>query len=374
MKIYIYLIVFVILLGLLMSTKDNEHNRGHYIVFCSVVLLFIAVFRSPEWFADKYSIDSLSYKEMFEVNYDLGWKEFWNMVNQSRSGDGLAVDIGYYGLMAIMGFFTRSYYVFSFITDLIFFVPFGIILYRYSNSMRQLIFAFVFFIAFLLTGFIGGGRQCFAMGFDMMSMLAVIDRKKLRAILCFLLGLTIHFSSLLFLIPLLMIWFNIKPKTLKIIHGICFALVPLVLIIPGQIIVFLGNLSGVERYSNYGMEIQGGATTFIVLIELLSLFCLFSIKKTDLQEKPSIRYFYVMAPLFTVLAPLIFANGAMIRLSAYYHNFLVLLLPMAIDCMFIEKNRNIIYFIVIVSLAFLTVSDGGMEYYFFWQYPRGLRM
>lgn len=374
MKINLVLIPFIIILGLLMSSNDNKHNRGIYIVLCSMVLLFIAVLRSPEWFEYRYHIDTLTYKELFEANCDLGWKEFWNMVSQSRLGNGPEVDIGYFGLMAIMGRLTHSYYIFSFIADLVFFVPFGIILYCYSTCMRQLVFAFVFFISFLLMGFVGGGRQSIAMGFDLMAFLAVIDRKKWRAILFFLAGVTIHFSSLLFLIPLLMIWFNVKPKTLKIIHIICFALVPLVLIFPGQIVVFMGSLSGVERYANYGVEVQGGATTFIVLIELLSLFCLLSIKKNDMQNNPYIRIFYVMVPLFTIIAPLIIANGAMIRLSAYYHNFLVLLVPMAIDCMFKEKDRRIVYIIAILALAYLTVSDGGTEYYFYWQYPGVLSM
>lgn len=374
MKINLVLIPFVIILGLLMSGNDNKHNRGVYIVLCSMVLLFIAVLRSPEWFEYRYGIDALSYKELFETNCDLGWRGFWNMVYQSRLGNKTEVDIGYFGLMAIIGWLTHSYYLFSFIADLIFFIPFGIMLYRCSTSMRQLVFAFVFFISFLMIGFIAGGRQSFAMGFDLMAFLGVLDRKKWKAIVFLLIGVTIHFSSLLFLIPLLMIWFKVKPKAIKTIHVICLALVPLVLVFPDQIIVLMGNLSGVERYANYGMEVQGGATTFVVLIEILSLFCLVSIKKTDMQYNPYICAFYVEIPLFTIFAPLIIANGTMIRLSAYYHNFLVLLVPMAIDCMFKEKDRKIVYFIAIITLAYLTVYGGGTEYYFYWQFPRALNM
>lgn len=374
MKINLVLIPFIIIFGLLMSGQDNKRNRGFYIVSCSLILLFIAVFRSPEWFEYRYYIDTLTYKELFEANCDLGWKEFWNMVLQSRLGNGPEVDIGYFGIMAIFGRLTHSYYFFSFFTDLFFFIPLCIILYRYGTSMQQLIFAFVFFISFMLTGLIGGGRQTIAIGFDLMAFLCVIDRKKWKAILFFLIGFSIHKSSLVFLIPLLMIWFNVNPKILKIIHIVCFALVPLALVISGQIIVFFGNLSGVERYANYGAEVHGGATTFIILIEFLSLFCLVSIKKADLQNNSYIRFFYVMAPLFTIFAPLIIANGAMIRLSAYYHYFLVLLVPIAINCMFKDKHRNIVYFIAILALAYLTVSDGGMEYYFYWQYPGALNM
>lgn len=369
MKIYLILIPFVIIIGLLLSSHDNKRNRELYIALCSMVLLFVAVLRSPEWFFYRYQIDSLSYKELFEASCDLNWKGFWNLVYQSRLGDGPEIDVGYFGFMALIGWLTRSYYVFSFVADLIFFIPFGIILYRYCISMRQLIFAFIFFISFLLMGFVGGGRQNVAMGFDLMALLSVINRNKWKSIVFFLIGVTIHMSSLAFIIPLLLIWFNVNPKTLKIMHVVCFSFVPLVLIIPSQIVGFLGNFSGVGRYANYGMEAQGGATTFVVLMEFLSLFCLVSIKKNDIQRNPAIHFFYTMVPLFTIIAPLIIANGTMIRLSSYYHTFLALLVPMAIDCMFTEKNRNIIYFVAIATLTYLTLKDGGTEYYFYWQYP-----
>jgi len=46
----------------------------------------------------------------------------------------------------------------------------------------------------------------------------------------------------------------------------------------------------------------------------------------------------------------------------YYHIFLVFLVPFAIDCIAKRRYRNIIYFIAIGALVFLTVSGGGMRY------------
>lgn len=177
-----------------------------------------------------------------------------------------------------------------------------------------------------------------------------------------------HLSSFLFALPLLMAWYQIKPATLKKIHLVCFLLFPIVLMFPNQIIVFMGESAGMERYANYGEGgIQGGIGAFMVLIELLSLFCYIAIKKKDLQSSYIESVFYAMTPFFTFFAPLIRANGSMIRISLYYHIFLIFLVPFAIDCMFKKEMREMVYNISIAALALLTVMGGGLTYYFYWQ-------
>jgi len=353
---------------LLLSNNDNAKNRKLYIVFCSIVLILVASLRSAEWMAFKYNIDTLNYKNYFETYLEMNWEECWTLAYDRYFGHGGESDIGFIVLNKIIGWFTHSFYVYSIIVDLIFFVPFGIVLYRYSDSIRQLIFAFVFYIALIQVLLIGGGRQMFAIGFDIMALLAMANRKTWRSIIFLLLGVSIHFSSFLFLVPLLMIRFETNPRILKLLHIGCFLAFPVVLLFRNELIVFMGEAVGVEKYANYGNhEIQGGATTFIILIELLSLFCFIAIKRKDLEKKDNMRLLYVMTPFMTLLAPLIHADGAMIRVSLYYHLFLSLLVPYALDCVFKEMNRSIAYVAAVVGLAFFALQGGGMEYYFFWQ-------
>lgn len=368
MHINLILIPFVIILGLFFSSNDTPRGRRNYIIVCSAILMLVAALRSPEWMTDTYHIDTLNYKDMFESTFDMGWSEFWQTFYLRYFSGADENDVGFIALNKIIGIFTHEFWMFSLIADLIFFVPFGIILYRYCSRVRQIMFAFIFYIALIQVFFLGGARQMFSIGFDMMALLAVIDRRRIRAIILFLVGVSIHFSSLLFAIPLLAIWFNIKPSLLKNIHVICFALFPIVLAFPNQMIQFMGNTVGMEKYSDYGTRaIQGGSETFIFLIELLSLFCLVAIKRRDLVSSQKIRTFYVMAPLLTLLAPLIISNGTMIRISLYYHLFLALLVPFAIDCAFGTKNNGVVYVIAIGALSALSLAGGGMTYYFFWQ-------
>lgn len=366
MHINLFLIPFVIILGLTWPQKENKISRLIYIILCSIPLIFIAAMRSPEWMTYKYNIDTLVYKEMFENSFYTSWNELWQQIHLRYVGHENEFDTGFTALTKIIGLLTHDFYIYSLLADLIFFIPFGIILYRYCSNIMQIMFAFVFYIALVQVFFFGGARQLFAMGFDLMALISIIDKKRIRTIILFLIGLFIHFSSLLFLIPLLMIWLEISPTILKIIHFASFVLFPVVLTFPNELIVFMGNALGIEKYAEYGKNaIQGGATTFIFMIEILSLFCLIAIKNKDLLQNKTLQTFYVMAPLFTFFAPLIRSNGSMIRISLYYHIFLALLVPFAIDCIF--KDRKFAYFVAIGALAFLSLSNGGMIYYFFWQ-------
>ena len=368
MRINLILIPFVIILGLLLSNNDNAKNRRLYIVLCSMVLLFVAAMRSPEWMTKTYRIDTFVYQIQFENTADLSWDGFWATVYERywlHEGEN---DIGFVALEKIIGLFTHSFMVFSLVADLLFFIPFGMILYRYSTSIRQIIFAYVFYIALVQIFLLGGGRQNFAIGFDMMALLAMADRKTWRAIIFLLLGMSIHFSSFLFLLPLLMIRFKTNPQVLKLLHLSCFLLFPIVLLFPNQIIVFMGESIGIEKYAKYGnREVQGGATTFIILIESLSLLCFMAIKKINLEKNDNMRLLYVMLPFMTFLAPLIHSNGAMIRISLYYFLYLTLLVPYALDCMFKKESRRVVYAVAILALSFLALQGGGMRYYFFWQ-------
>lgn len=368
MHINLFLIPFVIILGLLFGTNDNKRNRLLYILSSSVVLVFVAAMRSPEYMTYMYGIDTLNYQRFFEQSFDMGWDEFWEAVRARYVGLNDEADVGFLGLNKIISYFTHDFHIYSIYADLIFFIPFGVLLYRYCTSMKQIIFAFVFYVALIQVFFFGGARQIFAIGFDLMALLSILRNKRIRSLLLLLVGVTIHFSSFLFLIPLLMIWYDANPRVLKVLHLSFFLLFPIVLMMPNTIISFMGNMVGSEKYADYGSHaVRGGATTFIVLVELMSLFCLAAIKVRDMRDSKILKDFYIMAPLFTVLAPLIHSNGTMIRISLYFHLFLTLLIPFAIDCMFKTDNRRIVYFLAIGLLSFFALADGGTLYYFYWQ-------
>lgn len=367
MPINIFLVLFIILGGLLLSQKDNKGTRKFYIVICISVLNFTAAMRSPEWMTGQYGIDTTNYEEYFGKYSELGVEGILMEAYLRYFGGEGDGDIGYVLINKVIGLCTNSFYIYSLIANLIFFIPFGKILYRYTTNIVQIMFAFVFFIAMLMVFFYAGARQIFAIGFDMMALMALINKNILKTILLYIIGITIHFSSIIFIIPLLLIWLDLKPKRLKQIHLICILLFPFVLIFPNQLLAFMGNAIGMEKYAKYGEGVsEGGTSTFIFFIEMLSLFCLLAIKEKNLHNNEIARQFYVMTPLFTFFAPLIHANGSMIRISLYFHLFIFFLVPLGIECMFKEKDRKLPFSVAIVSLALYAIYT-GLDYYFFWQ-------
>lgn len=368
MHINLFTIPFLIILGLLFGQRDTSNNRRWYIILGSTILILVAALRSPEYMTNTYSIDTLNYLDYFEQVFSMDWSEFQRLFYMRYFMGMDEYDVGFLVLNKLISLFTHKFWIYSLLADLLFFIPFGIILYRYCTKSSQIMFSFVFYISLVQIFFLGGARQMFSLGFDLMALLAVIDRKQIRAIIFFLIGMTIHFSSLLFALPLLAIWFNMKPGFLKTLHAFCFIVFPIVLMFPNQMIQFMGSSVGMEKYADYGSNaVQGGSETFIFLIEALSLFTLFAIKREYLLTNRSARVFYVMAPLLTFFAPLIISNGSMIRISLYYHLFLALLVPIAIDCAFGKSGRVIAYIVAISALSLFSLSGGGITYYFFWQ-------
>ena len=136
---------------------------------------------------------------------------------------------------------------------------------------------------------------------------------------------------------------------------------------PNQIITFMGNAIGIERYVQYGTNaVQGGASTFIILIELLSVFCFLALDSDFLKEHPTLRNLYTMIPLLTFFGPLIRSNGSMIRICMYFYLYLCILVPFGIDRFLPKKRQSIAYAIVVFVLVFLVLRGGAMDYHFMW--------
>ena len=74
---------------------------------------------------------------------------------------------------------------------------------------------------------------------------------------------------------------------------------------------------------------------------------------------------YAVLPFMTALIPLTSVDGALNRVSLYFHIYLMLLVPIAIELLF-PKDKRLVYSFAIVVLALLCISQ-DFTYYFFWQ-------
>lgn len=359
-----YLIYSIIIISALLFGQfgNTPKNRKIFIVFNLSILILEVVLRSLSVGSDTHV-----YYQLFRSFSSMSWGEVWDQFVQRYTVGGTE-DIGYIVLVKIIGSITHSWFVYTFLTDLMFFIPFGKLLYRYTKDLWQLTLGLLIYVTLFHMIALSGGRQLFAMGFGIMSFLYLDQKKYFKSVLVLVIGALIHQSLLLCLLPIAFSFLGSKP--LKIVHIIAFLLIPVVILNVNSIIVFMGEVAQNEKFMRYGQhEVVGGGLTFIALLEMCSLLCYLAFNSKKLEENNSLKTLYTMVPLFTFFGPTIYSNGSMVRISMYFHLYMVLLIPFALDSFF-AKNKHSVYIVVIVLLMFLGLtSSGRIDYYFFWQQP-----
>lgn len=363
MYINFYIYPLILILAVILGLNINSNKRKIFIVLASTILLFQTTFRSLS-----VGSDTKNYYFKFLEAKEMSWQEVWQNVLGRYLYLENDQDAGYLFFQKIIASFTDSWFLFVFIANLIFFIPLGILIYRYSTSMLQMVFAYILYIALFHVVSLSGGRQLYALGLSISAFLYMDKGKYKKSLICIGIGVLFHFSCLITVLPLLLRKFN--AKSLKIIHLISLFLVPLVISNANTIISFMGNTISIDRYANYGsQDTRGGVTVFISILILTSIFCYIGLKEKYLKQSRSAINFYTMLPLFTFFGPLIYSNGSMIRISMYFHIFLIILIPLAVAKVFKMKDRILFLIIFIIVLIFMSLRDGGLLYYFYWQQP-----
>lgn len=362
MDIRLVLITLVILLGLFFNFGKDEGRRMQkwYVIIMITFLIFESSLRSV-WVGP----DTYGYYNDFEFIKGLNWSEVWgSFYSTYQQGEGK--DPGFTLFVKVIQIFSGDFNFFLFIAALIFFIPLGIILYNYSSHTLQLAFAFTLYVALFHIVALSGVRQQIATGFTFMAFLLLGRRKRFYSMLVVFLASMLHISAASFLLVPLLSFLNVR--YLKPIHFASFAIIPIAIIYAGRIMLFLASFLANDYYTTYGQEeSSGGAVLYIVLMELLSLFCYMAIRKKDVISVRDIGLLYIMLPLLTMTVPLITLNGAMIRMGQYFTLYMMLLAPIAIDLFTQKMMRTTAYCFAIAVLAFLSLSSGPFRYTFYWQ-------
>lgn len=361
MIIDVFIFPIIIFLSLLLGQHNSSQNRKMYIILVSIILLLKACLRGS-----LVGNDTAGYLWEFNQVIETPWREILlGFVDRYGTLSG-EYDLGYTLLQKIISMFTKDFHVFTFIAQLLFYAPFGVLLFRFCSDFLQLTFAYVFYVSLFMGLPMSNARQFYSIGFCVMAFLCLYDKKLYKGLLCVVLGSLIHQSSLLFVLPFVLSFFSAKIIKKGVV--VSFALFPLVLAFSNQIIFFMGNTIENERYAQYGLQtIQGGAYTYIAASLLMCLYCYAAIKDKYLISNKYIHLFYVMLPLTVFFCPLIRSNGSMIRIVMYFQLFFVVLFPYALDHVFTKNSRSLIYIICIVLLMFMDLRSADNDYYFFWQ-------
>lgn len=356
-----YILVFFI--AFLFCRKYNNFAKRSFVISVITPLIILCSIRSV-W----VGTDTLNYLDKFQDAISMSWADIPMRLIERYVLGTEETDVGFILLEKIVASFTSSFQLFTFIVDLLFFVPFGVFLYRSTSNYYQLVFAFVFFISLIYIFILFGTRQMLAMGFELIGFLYITKEKYIKAILITLVGALIHMSMLLCVPFIIACWFFRKWE--KLLHALSIALFPIVLLFTQQVLAFMGGIMEMERYKKYGEEdVQGGANVFILMLFLLSLFCFFAIKKKHLKQSEWLQKMYMALPFLTITGPLIHSNGSMIRISLYFFIYLMILVPIAMELSLPKILVKRAYVVSIGALIIMKLLSGGIEYDFFWNDP-----
>lgn len=361
MNINLVLFLAILLAGYLTSfVRNRQRGMGLFIGIIITLLILESCLRSLS-----VGPDTKAYYNAFQDASMMDWTEIGEAFVESYV-DGEGKDPGYLVFQKICLSITDNFNLYLFFTDLIFFIPLALLLKRFLHSHMQLVFAFTLYVTLFSIIALSGIRQQITIGLSMMAFLCFADRKYIPAILLLLFGATIHISLLIFL--LVPVFGLLLQRWLKPLHVASFLTIPVTLRYAGPLMLFVASFMANDYYSDYGFSSSvSSASTYIFMMELLSLFCLFGIPRRQISQKNDSSWLYAMLPLITMTVPLISLDGAMIRIGEYFTLYMLFLVPMSIENIFQKRFRWMVYVFLTGVLILMGLRAGGLSYTFFWQ-------
>ena len=278
MNVKLVLYIIIIVLGIIFGNGEdpNGFKRKSYIIIIISLLILESSLRSIY-----VGPDTIGYYYNFLADKENTWSDVWSYFKSSYV-EGEGKDAGFLVFTKLVQLFTTDFHIFLFVCAIVFFVPMGVILYRYSTHILQLVFAFTLYVTLFNIVALSGIRQQLATGFSFMAFLQLGKKHYLKSLLLIIAGSFLHISLSFYLVVFAITLFG--AKQVKTIHLFSFATIPLVIVFAGPFMLFIASFLTNDYYSTYGSHAaMGGGYTYIILIELLSLFCFIAIKKEAVE-------------------------------------------------------------------------------------------
>lgn len=302
--------------------------------------------------------DTKAYFDSFELTKSLSWETIINQFNEIMFNDGIGKDPGYAIFEKITQYVTDDYQVYLIIIALIFMIPLGILIYKYSKDalVSFLIYSCLFYAFFAITGH----RQTVATGIGLFIAYEFIKRKKfIYFLLVVLIASTIH-KSIICIIPF---YFIANKKITYRYSIIMLTTFVIVFIFKNRILSFLTEIVGYEEYAT---QYQGAGTfTFTVIFILVILVALWRAPIILKEYNEDIIICYNAAFMALIFIPFTYIDPSTMRIVQYFSIFIMLLIPEIINS-FVGKERRLVRYTA-VALMLLLVIRSNPYYIFFWQ-------
>ena len=340
------------------NVYQQQNARKKFIKLLMVLFIIQSGFRHLAVGSDTFAY----YQEFNELQHFSFANLIDSFVTFVKSDEGK--DPGYKVLQYLFSVIIPSYRLYLIAIAIFVFIALGKLLYRYTNSNREVLVAVALyqslFYSFLS---ITGLRQTIATGFLLFAVPYIVDKKWKKGLLLIAVAVTQHKSALLFL-PFLVLPY-VKNSRLIIFSSF-------VIFFPmwkmGNVIAsFFISGTRFEQYAAYLAGFEGaGAYNFTAFIVLLVVGILFKYKAILSCHK----YSYVFINAVSValaLTPLTLIDPSNMRIVQYYSIFSLITLPYLLTSVSKQGNSFNFHVVVFLVLSLYTVFGLQYDYGFFWQ-------
>lgn len=363
MPIFFILVIFAFILYLIIQNNDSHESRKKYVIIMTIILIIIAGIRH-----EAVGNDTFAYLNSFNTITYISWESIYNNFIISfldPTESELGKDPGMLVLNKLLSYFISNQQLYLSIMAASIIIPLGMFLIKTCVSLKQLLFAYSFYITFYYSYLpCSAIRQSIATGIILIGYLALIRGNIKKFILLVILAALFHKSSLIVFIFLLA-YLTKKPRLLYTCTLLSFTLV---LIFYNYLGTLLSNSN--EIYATYGNSYfsSGKSKPFLIII-LYIIFYLIGLFKINTYKRQNTNHIIEMAMIGTALTttfiPLVRLDPTLIRITGYFVMWSFLFISESI----FRYSRDLKKLILIICLLLFIYRSyfSSTEYAFFWQ-------
>lgn len=352
------LITFLLILYFWILNSKSRNPEKKFIVIATVVMILISGLRH-----EGVGNDTLATMLKFEETVNASWSDvFSNFWERYKNPDKyIGKDPGEMIFYKTLSLFTSDSRVFLFVVATIVLVSFGYFVYRSTQSLRTVLFSYIFYIT-ITYGYIPNSsfRQTIALAILMPTFVILNKKKYISYVLLLLLASVFHKSVLISLIvlPLMFVrnskqlyWFSLIPFLFVFFN---YRLVGSLL--SGFSDIYEGYLA-INYYSQHNQPIM-------VILMVLGLYLYIGVLPKSKEVVERDKLFLYGACLTLILVPLIRLDPSALRLISYFG--VLMGIQVGNSCIKTNQMRTLFGVIVFIfwAKAALNPDDG---YRFMWQ-------
>ena len=364
MTVYVFLLVFVLVCGLILYRYPHSKNAEKLFLFLTFgAMTFILGFRGEHVGEDtKHFITMFEYADRVtwsEMLKSTGFRTTW-YIDQYGFHD--TVENGWLALCKIIHLFTDDGHVFLFAVAALTCVLFA--KFIYDNSLSIFYSTVIFLCESMYMFSFNGARQMLAVAITLPAYTSLKNKKIIPAV-CFVLLASLVHNTALVAFAMFPFVLTKQPESYKKFKYAIVAVIasPFVVML---LKTFISRL--IPRYAayftvNYWTNTIGGSAV-LWIIEMILILIMYA-KKFRIQNTFQYSCFVLMYLAFELMSLQVSVFG---RVGYYFRTFLLLFFPCA-DMYFEKKSRTVVRCVIITLLVLLYFSYAGTDtrlYTFFW--------